>query len=120
MKRIVLLLAALAASQSALADNALGAAEIKVLVTGNTVYLERLSDGERFRNYFADSGDVILQRPDAMEFTGRWSVRGDGSHCVFFAEESCGKITKNADGTYTRIARGIAFRWLKITPGKDF
>ncbi|MDH4094050.1 MAG: hypothetical protein OEV81_04610 [Betaproteobacteria bacterium] len=32
-----------------------------------------------------------------------------------------GSTEKNACGTYTRIVNGVpAFRWLKVTPGKDF
>lgn len=96
-------------------------ADIKALITGSTVDVHRLSDGAMFRNYYTASGDVILQRADAAEFPGRWSVRADGTLCVFFDAEVCGSTEKNADGTYTRIVNGApAFRWLKVTPGKAF
>ncbi len=103
------------------AQGALAIDEVKALIAGNTVDVHRLSDGASFRNYFAASGDAILQRADAAEFAGRWSVRADGTLCVFFDTEICGSTEKNADGTYTRIVNGApTFRWLKITPGKAF
>jgi hypothetical protein len=96
-------------------------AETKSLITGNTIDVHRLSDGASFRNYYDASGDVLLQRADAQEFTGRWSVRADGTLCVFFDTEVCGSTVKSADGTYTRIVNGApVFRWLKVTPGKAF
>jgi hypothetical protein len=116
------LLAALAAWPcAAAAQDTLGLAEVKALITDSTVDMQRLSDGASFRTYYAASGDVILQRSDAAAFAGRWSVRADGTLCVYFDVETCGSTEKNADGTYTRIVGGKpAFTWLKVTPGKDF
>lgn len=119
--RIPLLTALAAWSCAAAAQDTLGMAQVKALITGRTVDVHRLSDGASFRNYYAASGDVILQRADAQEFTGRWSLRADGTLCVFFDTEICGSTRKNADGTYTRVVNGApAFRWLKVTRGKDF
>jgi hypothetical protein len=117
--RFALLLAA--AGIPALAAEPMGMAEVKALITGRTVDIQNLSSGQAFRAYYAESGDVIIQRADAMEFSGRWSLRPNGMHCVYFDVENCGTIQKNADGTYTRIVGGKpAFKWLKITPGKAF
>lgn len=121
LPRTVLLIALTAASGAATAQDTLGMAEVKSLITEKTVDIVILSSGQPFRSYHAASGDMIVQRADAMEFAGRWKVREDGSHCVYFDRESCGKLSKNADGTYTRIVDGVpTFRWVKITPGKDF
>lgn len=116
------LLTALAAwSCAAAAQDSLGMAQVKALITGSTVVMQRLSDGASFRSYYTASGDVIVQRSDAVEFSGRWSVRADGTLCVYFDVETCGGTEKNADGTYTRIIGGTpAFKWLKVTPGKAF
>lgn len=118
----LLLCAAVAAfSVPASAQGSLGMAEVKALITDKTVDIHNLSTGLYFRAYYAASGDMIVQRADAMEFAGRWSVRPDGAHCVYFDVETCGKIEKNTDGAYTRAVGGKpAYRWLKVTPGKDF
>jgi hypothetical protein len=116
------LLAALATSGTfASAQNLLGMEELKALISGNTVHTENLSNGRTFYVYHGASGELELQREDAAVFSGIWSVRADGTHCVSFNDETCGRIEKNADGTYTRIINGApAFKWLKITPGKGF
>lgn len=113
--------AALALSGSATsAESFLGMAELKALISGNTVQGES-AQGQGFQVYYDASGDLTFQRADGNEFSGRWSVRPDGAHCQFFSEENCGKITRNADGTYTRVVSGAAAsRWLKIAPGKAF
>jgi hypothetical protein len=50
-----------------------------------------------------------------------WSIRANGILCLIVSGEECGSIVKNADGTYTRMAGSApAFKWLKVTPGKDF
>lgn len=118
----VLLLTAVAAWPCvAAAQDTLGMAEVKALITDSTVDMQRLSDEARFRAYYAASGDVILQRSDAAEFAGRWSTRTDGTLCVYFDIETCGSTEKNGDGTYTRNVGGKpAFTWLKVTPGKGF
>jgi hypothetical protein len=90
------------------AQATLSMAEVKTLITDKTVDIHNLSTGLPFRAYHAASGEMIVQRADAMEFSGRWSVRADGAHCVYFDVESCGSLSKNA------------FTWLKVTPGKDF
>jgi len=119
---IAMLLAALAAlSSPGMAQGQLGIAEVRALVSGTTVDILNLSSGQPFRAYFAASGELVIQRPDAVEVAGRWNVREDGSHCVHFDRESCGKLSKNADGSYTRVVDdALAYRWLRVTPGKDF
>jgi hypothetical protein len=103
------------------AQATLGMAEVKTLIAEKTVDIHNLSTGLQSRAFYAASGELIVQRADAMEFSGRWSVRPDGALCVYFDVESCGSLSKNADGTYTRTVGGKpAFTWLKVTPGKDF
>jgi hypothetical protein len=96
-------------------------AEVKALITGKTVDAQSLSDGRQWRTYYESSGQLLVQRDDAQEFSGVWSVRADGSHCHSFNDEVCARIEKNADGSHTRIVNGVpTLKWLKITPGKGF
>lgn len=98
----------------------LGMDELKALVTDNTVDVRNLSGGQDFRVHYAASGQMIVQRSDAVEIHGRWDVRVDGSHCVSVDREVCAKVVKNADGTYMRIVDGVpSFKWMRITRGKD-
>ncbi|MDH4174303.1 MAG: hypothetical protein OEV97_11245, partial [Betaproteobacteria bacterium] len=103
------------------AQGPLGMAELKALIAGKTIDYQSLSDGKYWRAYYENSGQLLVQRDDALEFSGKWSVRADGSHCHSFNDEVCAKIEKNTDGSYMRIVNGVpAFKWLKIKPGKDF
>ncbi|MEO8718562.1 MAG: hypothetical protein ABI423_10140 [Burkholderiales bacterium] len=104
-----------------MAQGMLGMAEVKTLISGNTVVAETLANGSAFRSYFAPSGEIVVQRNDANEFSGYWSVRTDGSLCVSFTHEACGTVERNADGSYTRAVNGTPeYKWVKITPGRGF
>jgi hypothetical protein len=77
--------------------------------------LQALYSNETFK------GKDFLDRPFIGHYHGLWSVRADGILCIIAQGEICGKIQKNTDGTYTRMVGGApAFKWLTITPGKDF
>lgn len=103
------------------AQTTLDVAEVKALITDRTVDIQNLSTGLHFRAFYAAFGEIVVQRTDAMEFSGRWNVRPDGALCIHFGDESCGGLSKNADGTYTRIVGGKpAFTWFKVAPGKGF
>ncbi len=103
------------------AQTTLDVVEVKAMITDRTVDIQNLSTGLHFRAFYAASGEMIVQRADAVEISGRWSVRPDGALCVYFDVESCGGLSKNADGTYTRIVGGKpAFTWFKVAPGKGF
>lgn len=114
--------AALAASSSPVsAENPLSVAEVKALITGNTVYMQNLENKLFLRMHYEPSGQFVVLRDDGARYDGLWSVRADGTLCVIAQGEICGKIQKNTDGTYTRMVGGApAFKWLTITPGKDF
>lgn len=110
-----------ALSGSAAAQNSLGMAEVKALITGNTVHAQNLSNGLFLRAHYEPGGQFVVLRDDGAQFSGVWSVRANGTLCLIVSGEECGSIVKNADGTYTRMAGSApAFKWLKITPGKDF
>jgi hypothetical protein len=98
----LLALALLAApSVPAVADNLMGMAAIKALISGNTVYMQNLENKLFLRMHYEPSGQFAVLRDDGARYDGLWSVR--------------------ADGTYTRFVGGAAaFNWLTISPGKDF
>jgi hypothetical protein len=103
------------------AQGALTMSDVKALISGNTVHAAALAGGQTFLAYHAPSGEIVVQRDDANEFSGYWSVRPDGTLCVSFSSEACGTVSKNADGTHTRNVGGVAtYRWTRITPGKGF
>jgi hypothetical protein len=117
------LVATLAAwSCAAAAQDTLSMPEVKSLISGNTAYMQNLESKVYLRMHFAPSGTFTVLRDDGAQFDGVWSVRADGTLCTIASNENCGKLHKNADGTYTRDtgAGGFAHRWLKFTPGKDF
>lgn len=100
----------------------LGKAELTFLVSGKTVHFQDLSNGQAGRAYHDTGGEIVVDRDDGATFSGLWSVRPDGTHCMIVSGEICSRILKNGDGTYTRviIGDGRRFQWTKITPGKAF
>jgi hypothetical protein len=98
----------------------LDAAEVRKLIVGNTVDGHR-PNGTRYLAYFDPSGKWIRGEPGRYA-EGRWLIHDDGTQCVILAnEESCARIQKNDDGTYTRIEQGRPqFRWSRVIPGKAF
>lgn len=103
------------------AQSTLTMPDLKTLISGNTVHATVLEGGRTYLFYFAPSGEIMVQRDDANEFSGVWSIRPDGTLCVFFSGETCGTIVTNADGTHTRNVGGApTYKWIRITPGKGF
>lgn len=110
------------ASSAISADDRLNKAELTALISGNTVHFRDLSDGPNGRAYHDPKGEIVVDRDDGSTFSGLWSVRQDGAHCMIVSGEICSWVHKNSDGTYTRviISDGRRFQWTKITPGKGF
>jgi len=103
----------------AAAQNHLGMADLKTLISGNTVHFQNLSSGRTGRAYYAPSGEILIKRDDGVEFAGLWSIGANGAHCLILTHEICAKIEKNADGSYTRVVNGTPeLMWTKISPGK--
>ncbi len=109
-----------AGASPALAQDSLGAAEVRALIQGNTVEVQR-GNGTRYLAYYEPSG-IWLRQERGQIAQGAWRVLDDGNQCVSIGkDDSCALIRKNPDGTFTRIANGVAqFTWLKVTPGKGF
>lgn len=107
---------------AAAAQDTLGAAETRALISSNTARMQNLENGLYLRMYFEPAGQFVVQRDDGVQFDGLWSVRPDGTLCTIASNEICGKLQKQVDGTYKRDtgAGGFAHHWVKITPGRDF
>jgi len=123
VRRIVPLIAILPVSIASLAAEPLvllDATEVRKLIVGNTVEGHR-PNGTQYLAYFDPSGKWIRGEPGRYA-EGKWRIHDDGTQCVVLAsEESCARIQKNVDGTYTRIEQGKPqFRWSKVVPGKAF
>lgn len=106
-------------SPMSFAEETLDAAAVKKLLSGNTV--EALaSSGNTFQTYFAADGKLIRKDGDKIA-EGAWRVEDDGKQCVEGTPGGCAMIVKNDDGSYDRkTKKGVAARWLTITPGKGF
>ncbi len=94
--------------------------ELKTLVSGNTVHFEVPGEGE-FKAYL-DSNGKVIRIHDGQALKGSWSIKDDGVLCLHYAdkEERCGRVTKNRDGTYTRIDDAdVMNHWTKVAQGRD-
>jgi hypothetical protein len=111
-----------AAASLVAAQEQLGKAELTALLSGNTVHFSDLQSGQSGRAYHDAGGEIVVERNDGSTFSGLWSVRDDGAHCMIVSGEICSRILKSGDGTYTRviIGDGRRFQWVRITPGKAF
>lgn len=120
--RLALCLSLAGLPSAASAEDTLNKAELTALVSGNTVHFRDLSNGPHGRAYHDPKGEILVDRDDGSNFSGIWSVRQDGAHCMITSGEICSRISKNGDGTYTRviISDGRRFQWTKITSGKGF
>ncbi len=106
-------------SPMSLAGDALDAAAVKELLSGNTVDVLTAS-GNTFQVYFAPDGKLVRKEGDKI-VEGTWHVEDDGRQCVEGTPGGCAKIVKNEDGTHDRIGKGGAkARWLSVNPGKGF
>jgi hypothetical protein len=117
----VVLAAAAAYASGALAEEFLDKERLGALIAGNTVHTEDLQSGRSFLAYHHPGGGWILRREDGSTIDGIWRISADGAQCVVIDAETCGRIRKNADGTYTRVVNGAPRnKWTKVTPGKAF
>lgn len=117
----MLLLAGAALPAAAWSQSYLNKAELTALLTGNTVHVEDLANGNTFMTYHDPAGAFILLRGDGTKVEGVWSARADGAQCVIIDAEVCARIVKNADGTYTRVVDGTPrHKWHKVVPGRGF
>jgi hypothetical protein len=102
------------------AQDFLAAADVKALITGNTVEVQR-GNGTRYLAYY-EPGGVWLRQERGQLAQGAWRVLDDGQQCVSIGrDDSCALIRKNPDGSFTRFSNGVVqFTWLKVSPGKGF
>jgi hypothetical protein len=102
------------------AQHVLGAADVRALIVGNTVEVQR-GNGTRYLAYYEPSG-IWLRQERGQIAQGAWRILDDGNQCVAIGrDDSCALIQKNPDGSFTRMANGVAqFTWLKVMPGKGF
>ena len=114
--------AALAASSGpAAAQGFLSMDELKTLITGNTVHFKAVDSGRTGRVYYDAKGEMLVDRDEGATYSGLWSVGTNGLLCINTSGEICGKVRKNADGTYTHMIREVpGYEWPKITAGKSF
>jgi hypothetical protein len=88
---------------SALAADLTGA-EIKTLLTGNTVYLETTaasSSGQAGQGviYWADDGTALFKTPSGSIMHGKWEIKGD-TNCTDWKERpgaGCTRYDKAGD-----------------------
>ena len=107
--------AAYSASHGAQAH--LDAKELRELIVGNTIHSEGLPRGYETKAFVDPSGKFLFEISGSI-INGTWKIKEDGVFCVAIAGETCSRVQKIADGTYTRLVDGIPrARWLKVTPG---
>jgi len=118
---ILLLTGFLSLSFPASAQNLLGKTELNSLIFGNTVHTENLEHGRSYLAYHRSDGQIEYEGQDGETFGGIWWIRADGTHCVIISHETCARIQKNSDGTYTRLVDGVPWnKWAEISTGKAF
>jgi hypothetical protein len=100
------------------AQDLLSATEVRALIVGNTVEVQR-PNGTRYLAFYEPGGLWVRQERGRI-VEGTWRILDDGMQCVAVGkDDACARIQKNADGTYTRIQEGQPqFTWLKIASGK--
>ena len=94
--------------------------ELRSLVSGNTVHFEVAGAGT-FKTYLDASGEATRIH-DGQRLEGTWRINNDGALCVHYAgaEDLCGQVEENSDGTYTRVDdANVENRWTKISSGED-
>jgi len=108
---------ALSHSASSGAQGYVDAKELRELIVGNTIHSQDLQRGYATKAFVDPSGKFLFEISGSI-VNGTWRIREDGAFCVAIAGESCSRVQKVGDGTYSRIADGVAkAKWLKITPG---
>ena len=96
----------------------LGEAEVRELITGNTVHGQGSQRGTEFRSFYDSNGKWRLEQP-GTSLTGTWWTKSDGDLCVLsIAGQSCSAIRKNDDATYDLFSDGKPrAKWLRVTTG---
>jgi dienelactone hydrolase len=116
---IILAFCAAAYSASRAAQAHLDAKELRELIVGNTIHSQGLPRGYATKAFVDPSGKFLFEVSGSI-INGAWKIKEDGAFCVTIAGETCSRVEKVADGTYTRFVDGIPrARWLKITPGNE-
>lgn len=103
------------------AANFLSGDEVKDIISGNTIHLEVPAKGKA-KAYMSSTGKVTRMRKK-QTLEGAWRINSDGALCIRYTDkkEHCGFVTKNADGTYTRVDDAkVTYHWNIITKGKEF
>jgi dienelactone hydrolase len=119
MKKVTATLAISVAAYCAAASGQafLGAKELNTLIVGNTLHSQNLQRGYATKAFVDPSGKFLFEISGSI-INGTWRIKADGAFCVTIAGESCSRVQKNADGSYTRIQDGVPrAKWLKVTPG---
>lgn len=108
-------------STSALAGTPLSGEQIKHLAMGNTVSIYSIAKSDSYKNHYAADGKAFsLQESNGRRNTGIWRVTDSGEWCVQWkgADDRCGLLIDNGDGTYDRQEDGKARSiWKKIESG---
>ena len=108
-------------STSAVAGTPLSGERIKQLISGNTVALHSNARGINFKIYYAADGTAISHNErDGKKYKGTWRLTDSGEWCNHWppAEDRCGQVIDNGDGTYNRMEGGkLRSVWKKIYPG---
>ncbi len=108
-------------SVPALAGTPLSGEQIKQLVSGNTVALHSNARGKYYKIFYATDGTAISHdESNGKNYPGTWRITDSGEWCNHWppAEDRCGQVIDNGDGTYNRMENGsLRSVWKKIYPG---
>lgn len=110
-----------------LAGEKMDAAQLKALISGNTLYVEISAgapgapDGGTAPIYYADDGSAVARLPAGLKLIGTWALQGDRycidwdngpkNSCTLLERGAAGFVVIDADvgerrGVVTRIAVG--------------
>ena len=106
---------------AALAGTPLSGEQLKQLAAGNTISLHSIAKGKDFKNFMSADGVAFsLNESSGKTNQGTWRISESGAWCVKWngAEERCGQVIDNGDGTYNRLEDGeLRSVWKSIAPG---
>ena len=109
-------------SAPALAGTPLSGAQVKQLISGNSVEAYSKARGFDFKAYFATDG-IGVSEVNGKTSKGAWRINDSGEHCSQWPKqkETCGQVVDMGDGTYNRMEEGYPRSvWKKIHPGNAF
>lgn len=93
-------LALTAMAGSMAGDRILSADEVKKLISGNTVRVTLVSNGDQWSIFFAPDGKGYESKDQAR---GTWEVKDNGEHCASWAKLKCAKVADIGGGKYARL-----------------